>query len=290
MLLYCVKDEKIEDDYLSNVQNIKCIDHDEYDKSKSDSNNNDTKINEKNNNAFNNMDNNSFKSNSKYEKDSMTGLKNESLALESLVNYYFRQFPVLSLPNLILNLDYKSKINNKNNSKTSINLFFEWDGCYLFEGERDITFSTDFILTFNKEIKYKINRHKTTEKIQDDILIRNNSIVLIEVKTHFPKETEDDNYNNLENVIKVMFAKLNYFVDLYNTSLKLNIKEIKIVLLYDQNRLKNYKNNIHEYLDQYKSNYNFIDQCDLYFDIIYIIPSIGKLSLNHISQQLLETK
>ena len=295
MLLYCVKNEKIEDDYLADVKNIKCIDHNEYDKSKSKSNSNkenkdDTKSNDKDNNVFNKSDNNSFKSNSKYEKDSMTGLKNRALVLESLVNYYFRQFPILSLPNIIINLDYKSKFSDKNKSKTEINLFFEWDGCYLFEGKDDITFSTDFILPFNKEIKYKINRNKNIEKVQNDILIRNNSIVLIEVKTHFPKENEDDHDNNLENVIKIMFTKLNYFVPLYKKILKKNIKEIKMILLYDQNRLKNYKSSITNYLEQYKQNYKIIDQSELYFDIIYIIPSIGKLSLNHINQQLFETK
>ena len=238
MILYCVKDEKLEDDYLSDFKNIKCIDHEEYDKSTSNFNNNEIK------------ENNSFKSNSKYKKDTMTGVKNGALALESLVNYYFRKFPILPLPNLIFNLDYDIKTKNK--KSTSINLFFEWDGCYLFEGKDDITFSTDFILPFSKEIKYKINKNKNIEKVDNNILIRNKSIALIEVKTHFPKEKEDDNNNNLENVIKAMFIKLNYFIYLYTKILKKTIQEIKIILLYDQNRLMNYKRNIYDYLNKYK--------------------------------------
>ena len=282
MLLYCVKDEKIEDNFLTDVKNIKCIDHEDYDTPISESSKKEIK-NE-------NSDNKSFKSNTKYEKDSMTGIKNRALVLESLVNYYFRQFPILHLPDLIMNLDYESKSKNKNKPSSSINLFFEWDGCYLYEGESDITFSTDFILPFNKEIEYKINKYQDTEKVQNDILIRNNSITLIEVKTHFPKEKEEDHTNNLENVIKTMFIKLNYFINLYAKILKKTFKEIKIVLLYDQNRLKNYKNNIYNYLEKHKNLFQTKGNFELYFDLLYIIPSIGKISLNHISQQLFETK
>ena len=108
-----------------------------------------------------NRDNKKFKSNSKYEKDSMTGLKNRALVLESLVNFYFRQFQVLPLPNIMINLDYKKIITK---SETSLNLFFEWDGCYLFEGKSDITFEADFILPFTKEKKYKVNKKNHLKK------------------------------------------------------------------------------------------------------------------------------
>ena len=103
LLLYCVKDEKKEDEYISDINNIKCIKHEEYDKSisnlnKENSQNKDTKI---------------FRSDSKYLKDMMTGLKNRALVLESFVNFYFRQFKILPLPNLIMNLDYISNDKNK---------------------------------------------------------------------------------------------------------------------------------------------------------------------------------
>lgn len=273
MLLYCVRDEETEDKFLSNVNNIKCIDHSEYDNpqkgsiKKGDS----TK---------------SYKSNSKYEKDSMTGLKNRALVLESLVNYFFKQFPIMPLPNLIINLDYIKKAKKFD---TSINLFFEWDGCYFLDGDdkSDISFEEGLTFPFYNEMKYKITK-KDVQTLNNNILIKKDSIILIEVKTHFPKEIEEEKNNNLENIIKIMFSKLNYFVNLYSKILLKKVKEIKIILLYDQQRLINYKNNISQYIEKYKLNFVEIDSYNLYFDIIYIIPYISKISLNQIGSQLSE--
>lgn len=185
----------------------------------------------------------------------------------------------------MINLNYKKS--DKKNTDGVINLFFEFDGCYLFEGQNDITFSDDIIKPFNKETKYKVSDKEETKIIQNDILIKNNSIVLIEVKTHFPKLKEEDQRTNLENIIKMMFIKLNYFVDLYHEILQKKFEEIKLILLYDQNRLSNYENNIIiNIIDKNKDKFQALNKYDLYFDIVYIIPSIGKISLNYISQKL----
>ena len=232
------------------------------------------------------------------KNDNMTGIKNRALVLESLVNFYFRQLKIVPLPSLLINLNYKKS--DKKNTKydpeknvqkapqeNKINLFFEFDGCYLFEGKNDITFSDDIIKPFNKETKYKVSAKEETKIIQNDILIKNNSIVLIEVKTHFPKLKEEDQRTNLENIIKMMFIKLNYFVDLYHEILQKKFEEIKLILLYDQNRLSNYENDIIiNIIDKNKDKFQALNKYDLYFDIVYIIPSIGKISLNYISQKL----
>jgi len=215
----------------------------------------------------------------------ISDVKNRALVLESLVNFYFRQFQVLPLPNIIINLDYKI---NGTKSETSLNLFFEWDGCYLFEGKRDITFEADFILTFAREMKYKINKNKPSEVITNNILIKNNSIVLIDIKTYFPKEKEEKNNKNLNPIIQQIFAKLNYFVCLYSNILKKEIKEIKIILLYDKNRLINYKQNFYAYIEDNKNIFASLNKYELYYDILYIIPSIGN-SLNSINQKLFKT-
>ena len=292
LLLYCVKNEKIEDDFISDIKCIKSIPHKEYDP---DLDNSKEKIDLK---PTDYKDNRSFNSNSKYESDNMTGIKNRALVLESLVNFYFRQLKILPLPSLLINLNYKKS--DKKNTKydpeknvqkapqeNKINLFFEFDGCYLFEGKNDITFSDDIIKPFNKETKYKVSDKEETKIIQNDILIKNNSIVLIEVKTHFPKLKEEDQRTNLENIIKMMFIKLNYFVDLYHEILQKKFEEIKLILLYDQNRLSNYENDIIiNIIDKNKDKFQALKKYDLYFDIVYIIPSIGKISLNYISQKL----
>ena len=153
--------------------------------------------------------------------------------------------------------------------------------------KNDITFSDDIIKPFNKETKYKVSDKEETKIIQNDILIKNNSIVLIEVKTHFPKLKEEDQRTNLENIIKMMFIKLNYFVDLYHEILQKKFEEIKLILLYDQNRLSNYENDIIiNIIDKNKDKFQALKKYDLYFDIVYIIPSIGKISLNYISQKI----
>ena len=280
MLLYCVKDEEIEDNYLSDVHNISCIKHEDYDKLENSSSNTA-------NSAGDNISK-SFKSDSKYDKNAMTGLKNRGFVLESLVNFFFRQFQIMPLPNLLINLDY---VKGGKKSENSINLFYEWNGCYLLgdnENKNDVTFETDFALPFNKEIQYKISHDNKTEKINNNILIKKNSIVFIEVKTHFPKEIEENKNNNLENIIKVMFLKLNYFTSLYSKILKNKVKEIKIILLYDQNHLRDYKKTIEEFIDKYKNNFLSIKDYEIYFDILYIIPYISKLSLNQMNKKLLE--
>ena len=216
----------------------------------------------------------------------------KSLLLESVVNYYFNQFILLPLPNLIFNLNYIKIGDNSDNSINSINLFFEWDGCYFLnisenKNENDSYSGSDLLLPFHGEMKYKMTKKKT-ELLNNNILIKKDSIIFIDVKTNFPKEEEEDKNNNFENIIKVMFAKLNYFIYLYSEILKKKVKEIKIILLYDQNRLIKYKDNIIEYIDKYKNDFIDIDTYEIYFDILYIIPYISKLSLNDVTKELLE--
>ena len=294
LLLYCIKDEETEDNYINNIDNISCIKHEEYDKAvynlKYNIKSNKDNTNNVNNNVIKTIDkdNKSFKSSSKSDNESMTGIKNRAIALESFVDFFFRQFNVLPLPDLVLNLDYSRK-GKKIEGK--INLYFEWDGCYLLEEkEKDIVFAKDSILPFNKELNYKLNKYGEPELINNNILIERKTIAFIEVKSHFPKEEEENSKDNLENIIKMMFYKLNYFVKIFTKILQEKVENIKIILLYNQNRLTNYyQNNIKKYIKIYSKNFDSLNKYKIYFDILYIIPSIGKLSLNRISEKLSET-
>jgi hypothetical protein len=182
-------------------------------------------------------------------------------------------------------LDYKKKGKKSDNE---INLYYEWDGCYLLEEkEEDITLCKEFNLPFYMELKYKLNKTGEPELINNNILIKSKSIAFIEVKSHFPKEEEDDHKNNLENVIKVMFSKLNYFVKIHLQILKNEVESIKIVLLYNQNRLTNYyQDNIKHYIKTHSKNFSSLDKYEVYFDILYIIPAIGIVSLNRINERV----
>ena len=229
----------------------------------------------------------SIKSNSK-NNNNKADLKNRDFVQESFVNFFFSPFQIMPLPNLLFNLDYKrsgKKIDN------SINLFYDWDGCYLLEDSKnknDVTFKTGYILPLCKEMKYKITQNKKTEQINNDISIKNISIIFIEVKTHFQNEKEENRNNNFENIIKVMFLKLNYFMNLYSKILQKSVKEIIIILIYEQNNLINYHKNIDEFIDKYKNDFLLMKDYEIYFEIHYLIPYIKNITLNGINQKILE--
>ena len=229
----------------------------------------------------------SIKSNSK-NNNNKADLKNRDFVQESFVNFFFSPFQIMPLPNLLFNLDYKrsgKKIDN------SINLFYDWDGCYLLEDSKnknDVTFKTGYILPLCKEMKYKITQNKKTEQINNNISIKNISIIFIEVKTHFQNEKEENRNNNFENIIKVMFLKLNYFMNLYSKILQKSVKEIIIILIYEQNNLINYHKNIDEFIDKYKNDFLLMKDYEIYFEIHYLIPYIKNITLNGINQKLLE--
>ena len=286
-LLYVKKDEHIMDNYLMNIKYIKPIEHKVYDPSIptipiNKYENNQKALSSGNtiqkkalSDKFDKDDNLSLDSNPMLKEDYMSGIKNRALVLESLVNYYFKKLS-LSLPEIIFNLQYNPA--EKKNSE-SINFFYEWDGCFLFKEDQNIFFQSSEVLPFSNEKKYKIFLNDKIEETNDDILLLKNSLNFIEVKTHFPKDQENNENNNLKNVIKTMFIKLNYFVDLFFEILTNDtIDNIKIILLYDQIRLKNYDKIISKYINTYKKLITFKKAKAefIYFDIIYIIPSISK--------------
>ena len=286
-LLYVKKDEHIMDNYLMNIKYIKPIEHKVYDPSIptipiNKYENNQKALSSGNtiqkkalSDKFDKDDNLSLDSNPMLKEDYMSGIKNRALVLESLVNYYFKKLS-LSLPEIIFNLQYNPA--EKKNSE-SINFFYEWDGCFLFKEDQNIFFKSSEVLPFSNEKKYKIFLNDKIEETNDDILLLKNSLNFIEVKTHFPKDQENNENNSLKNVIKTMFIKLNYFVDLFFEILTNDtIDNIKIILLYDQIRLKNYDKIISKYINTYKKLITFKKAKAefIYFDIIYIIPSISK--------------
>ena len=302
LLFYCRKDERIEDNYLADIKNIECIDYKEYDKIDI-SENKEKNIEDKfakseeirgnNSSSYKNKSENIFKnkkykfscqsSNKKRQKSNkITGLKNRALGLESLVHFYFKELKLISLPDIIFNISYKAPKENDD-----INLYYEWDGCFFNKNEKDL--KNVIISPFHKENKFIIenNSLKDYNINKDGFKIQKDSFIFLEVKTHFPKTKETDENQNLENLIKTIFNKLNHYIDLYSNSLKFqHINNIYIILLYNQHRIINYESSISEHIKRYKNNFNSIGNYIIYFDIFYIFPSIGKLSLNYINKKL----
>ena len=270
ILFYLIKDKETEDKYLGDISKIECIDHAQYDKDN-------TSLKTYNSNS------------TKYEK--MTGLKNRATALESLVNFYFKELNFLQLPDLIFNLSYT---NEKSNINKEINLYHEFDGCYLYEGENNINFeSLKFFVPFNSEKRYLITESKIIDVFEEKPAEHHNqiyqkSLLFIEVKTRFPLENDSNYSQKLESVIQNMLHKLSYFLEIYLNILNKNkIETIQFLLLYNHNRLCNYKEIIKTYLNNNKSEIKSkIKQYKIYLDLLYIFPSIGNISLNLINKKL----
>ena len=286
IFVYCIKDEKIEDDYLSDINHIETIKHLDYDK-ESEQNENQKKEKNKLNkpNISDNSDNSiqsnqSNKTNStKYDNTKFNGIKNRAIALESLVNFNLKKLGLISLPDLIFN------IYPVNREFT----YHEFDGVYLNGNNQSKSFETlKFAIPFNYEKNYKIETDSIKEEVSK-LIILNKSIVFVEVKTHFPKEKAKNKNEELKNVIELILEKVDYFMQIYEDILKIkinNINNIQIMLLYDQNKLIDYKETIKIYLEENKKAlYKYINKYNIYLTILYIFPSIGKISLNTLKEE-----
>jgi hypothetical protein len=195
LFVYCIKDEKTEDGFLCDINHIETIDHSTYDNlpqvpgdasamQKPNSDNgkqNPTKSTDLNTNIeINDIDSFSDLSEKKYTKDKISGLQNRALTLESLVNYYFKKFDLISLPDLIFNIS---------DPKERIFLFREWDGAFMNRSQNEISYEDlKFLLPFNDEKKLLIK--DSLIKINKKLIIHQNSIIFIEVKMEFPKKKE----------------------------------------------------------------------------------------------------
>ena len=281
-LLYCIKDKKVEDEFLNKIENIESISHTEYDL---------IKDNSKKSGLSSGSNKKSHKSNNK-ESDKpkkkinkMSGIENRAIALESLVNFNLKELNTISLPDLIFNLTYVPK-----DVDNSIGLFYEWDSCLLYKEANDCEINNLIPFPFYKQKKYKINLNGEIEQINDRFFLLKDSINFIEVKSHFPKEHEEREKQNISNIIMTMMKKLNYFMEIYQ-KLKIDIKNINIILLYNQNLIKNFKETIKEYIQESKKSLNDkMKNYDIFFEIIYINPSIGKMSLEYIRKKMEEYK
>ena len=300
IFLYCIKNEKVEDEYLSNINNFDEISHSKYE-NLFDTNENSEEIKKnikvlsekekyhKKNNSFkikksksDKNATNQISNSAEYNKEKLSGLKNRAISLESLVNFNLRKLKIITLPDLIFNItDYKSRLF----------LYREIDGAYLNSSITDIDYNNlKFIIPFNVEKIYHVKIDQKTLSIENNkFIILKNSILLLEVKTHFPREQKEKSKKEiLNNVIKDLFEKVKYFMRVYKDILQdIKIENIQLFLLYDQNKLKKYKNTINDYIDNNKEIItSYLTDYNIFFNILYIFPSIGKISLNLINEEL----
>ena len=193
ILVYCIKDEKTEDLFLCDIANIEAINHSVYDKmgeeiyderekmggsgkakSQKMTNTNDINIMYKKEESL------SEKSNKMENK--ISGLKNRAYTLESLVNYFFKNFNLVQLPDLIFNVSPPSERQF---------LYREMDGAYMNETEEEISCQDlKFFVPFNVEKTYLITDNEVEEDTINKFMIFGKSLILFEVKMDFPKKKE----------------------------------------------------------------------------------------------------
>ena len=254
LLFYCIKDENEEFQYMTNIKNFEEIDYDFYQKD------------------FEYLD-----SKSNHSSKNISGLKVRAFTLETLIYFYIKKIGnLVELPNLIFNL-------NKKNF-----LFREFDGVFFNDSENPINLQNIRILIpFNKDLTINVNKNK----IIDSHFILAHSLIIIEAKMHFPKENTKNKLKNFSQVIEEMFEKLELYLEIIN-DFPYKFTEIQLMLFYDQNKINNYKEeNIKNYILSGKKKLNIKAlKYNIFFQIIYVFPSIGKMSLSLIEKEFKEMK
>ena len=237
ILFYLIKGNRPENEYLNNNSNIESINDVQNDKD-----NYNAKI---------------YNSNSTKYEGTITNLKYSLTAVESIVNFYFKQLNLIQLPDLVFNLTYENLDNNDD-----INLYSQYDGCYLYEGKECIYFENlKFFVPINTENRFIILKDNNIDSLGTNTTkynyqIFNNTLIFIEVKTNFPSENDSNQYQKLESFIQKMLTKAKLFLTIYLKIFKnKKIENIQFILFYNNNRLSEYKDTINNYINKYKSEF-----------------------------------
>ena len=259
LILYFIKDEIVEYNYLTNVKNFKEIDYKEY------------------------QEENEKSDKESHSSKNISGIKARAFSLENLIYFYIKKIDsLIELPNLIINISYiPNKLNNF--------LYREFDGVFYNNSDGDIDFiNFQFSFPFSKEITFNVNE---LEKKFNSFFINPFSLIIMEVKMHFPKENDKNKNENLKNVILNLFNKIDLILTLIK-KFPYKLKNIHCMLFYDQNKLKNYNiKNIKNYLKDAKKEIDFLfKDYKIFFHILYVFPSISQMSLNLIGSELKEIK
>ena len=258
LILYFIKDEIVEYNYLTDVKNFKEIDYKEY------------------------QEENEKSDKESHSSKNISGIKARAFSLENLIYFYIKKIDsLIELPNLIINISYNPYKNNF--------LYREFDGVFYNNSNNDIDFiNFQFSFPFSKEITFNVNE---LEEKFNSFFINQFSLIIMEVKMHFPKENDKNKNENLKNVILNLFNKIDLILTLIK-KFPYKLKNIHCMLFYDQNKLKNYNiKNIKNYLKDAKKEIDFLfKDYKIFFHILYVFPSISQMSLNLIGSELKEIK
>ena len=212
------------------------------------------------------------------------GLNLFGYSFEFNLNYFLQTLSdMVELPNLMIDL-------GENYYNAS---FKELDLAY-YNIDTSIN---DNINLLQCNIHFKIQKENVKKDNDKKFRIYENSLILGEVKSRFPKKIDDDGKyekeDSLEKIISKLFEKLHYFFQLYKKIGLFNystLKNIQIIFFYDSVNIKGIdEKTIEKYIIKYnnKNKYpGYPSDVPIHFFIVYVLPAITNISIYGLKNEI----
>ena len=212
------------------------------------------------------------------------GLNLFGYSFEFNLNYFLQTLSdMVELPNLMIDL-------GENYYNAS---FKELDLAY-YNIDTSIN---DNINLLQCNIHFKIQKENVKKDDDNKFRIYENSLILGEVKSRFPKKKDDDGKyekeDSLEKIISKLFEKLHYFFQLYKKIGLFNystLKNIQIIFFYDSVNIKGIdENTIEKYIIKYNDKNKYLgypSDVPIHFFIVYVLPAITNISIYGLKNEI----
>ena len=212
------------------------------------------------------------------------GLNLFGYSFEFNLNYFLQTLSdMVELPNLMIDL-------GENYYNAS---FKELDLAY-YNIDTSIN---DNINLLQCNIHFKIQKENVKKDNDKKFRIYENSLILGEVKSRFPKKKDDDGKyekeDSLEKIISKLFEKLHYFfqlykkIDLFKYS---TLNNIQIIFFYDSVNIKGIdENTIEKYIIKYNDKNKYLgypSDVPIHFFIVYVLPAITNISIYGLKNEI----
>ena len=212
------------------------------------------------------------------------GLNLFGYSFEFNLNYFLQTLSdMVELPNLMIDL-------GENYYNAS---FKELDLAY-YNIDTSIN---DNINLLQCNIHFKIQKENVKKDDDNKFRIYENSLILGEVKSRFPKKIDDDGKyekeDSLEKIISKLFEKLHYFfqlykkIDLFKYS---TLKNIQIIFFYDSVNIKDIdEKTIEKYIIKYNDKNKYLgypSDVPIHFFIVYVLPAITNISIYGLKNEI----
>ena len=212
------------------------------------------------------------------------GLNLFGYSFEFNLNYFLHTLSdMVELPNLMIDL-------GENYYNAS---FKELDLAY-YNIDTSIN---DNINLLQCNIHFKIQKENVKKDDDNKFRIYENSLILGEVKSRFPKKIDDDGKyekeDSLEKIISKLFEKLHYFFQLYKKIGLFNystLKNIQIIFFYDSVNIKGIdEKTIEKYIIKYNDKNKYLgypSDVPIHFFIVYVLPAITNISIYGLKNEI----